>query len=142
MRDFTAGHIPSEDGRPLIEAIQAALGGTVPGGRLEFYPGVSYRNILVYRATAAAPFAVETRTQPPHDVPDQPIAEYMPRGPGSELLRDLMETQQGSAERASGQQGPAGGGQTSGHPDMVMGPGPGAAAAAICRGLRIAGRHY
>src|SRR5687767_7418526 len=27
MRDFTAGHITSEDGRPLIEALQAALGG-------------------------------------------------------------------------------------------------------------------
>src|SRR5437764_6361274 len=27
MRDFTAGHITSEDSRPLIEVIQAALGG-------------------------------------------------------------------------------------------------------------------
>src|SRR5262249_20567575 len=26
MRDFTAGHIPSEDGRPLIQALHAALG--------------------------------------------------------------------------------------------------------------------
>src|SRR5438067_9229459 len=55
MRDFTAGHITSEEGRPLIEALQATLGGPLsPGdpytGRLEFHPGVSYRNILVYRA--------------------------------------------------------------------------------------------
>src|SRR5437870_9051113 len=35
MRDFTAGHITSEDGRPLIEALHAALSGPVPGGRLE-----------------------------------------------------------------------------------------------------------
>src|SRR4051812_2825675 len=46
MRDFTAGHITSEEGRPLIEAVQAALG----GGALEFHAGVSYRNILVYRS--------------------------------------------------------------------------------------------
>src|SRR3954468_22813294 len=50
MRDFTAGHITSEEGRPLIGALQAALGGpaghTIPGlaGTLEFHPGVSYRN--------------------------------------------------------------------------------------------------
>ena len=56
MRDFTAGHITSEEGRPLIEAVHAALGGPVAGGRLEFHPGVSYRNILVFRADKAAPF--------------------------------------------------------------------------------------
>jgi len=91
MRDFTAGHISSEEGRPLIEALQTALGGPVPGGRLEFHAGVSYRNILVYRGSETAPFSTETRSQPPHDVPDQPIAAHLPRGPGSELLRDLME---------------------------------------------------
>src|SRR4051812_39465142 len=74
MRDFTAGHIPSEEGRQLIEAMQSACGGPasrfVPGltGRLEFHPGVSYRNILVYRGEGAAPFSTATRTQPPHDV--------------------------------------------------------------------------
>src|SRR5436309_15770725 len=51
MRDFTAGHITSAEGRQLIEALQTALGGPaerfLPGtpGRLEFHPGVSYRNI-------------------------------------------------------------------------------------------------
>src|SRR3954451_22348471 len=29
MRDFTAGHISSEEGRPLIEAMQAACGNTI-----------------------------------------------------------------------------------------------------------------
>ena len=91
MRDFTAGHITSEEGRPLVEAVGAALGGPVAGGRLEFHPGVSYRNILVFRADKSAPFAADTKTQPPHDIPDKPIADHLPQGPGSELLRDLME---------------------------------------------------
>jgi 2,3-bisphosphoglycerate-independent phosphoglycerate mutase len=91
MRDFTAGHISSDEGRLLIEAVHAAFGGPVAGGRLEFYPGVSYRNILVFRAEKAAPFTADTKTQPPHDIPDKPIAEYAPKGPGSELLRGLME---------------------------------------------------
>ena len=43
MRDFTAGHIPSEEGRPLVEAVHAALGGPVAGGRLEFHPGITLR---------------------------------------------------------------------------------------------------
>ena len=58
---------------------------------MEFHAGVSYRNILVYRAQTAASFSGETKTQPPHDIPDRPIAEYLPRGPGSDLLRQLMD---------------------------------------------------
>ncbi len=95
MRDFTSGHITSEEGRPLIEALQKQLGGaTGPNGaRLEFHAGVSYRNILVYRPATgtSAPFSEQTKTQPPHDVPDRPIADHLPKGPGSDLLKDLME---------------------------------------------------
>jgi 2,3-bisphosphoglycerate-independent phosphoglycerate mutase len=93
MRDFTAGHISSEDGHALIAALRQAFAGpTANGGRLEFVPGVSYRNLLIHRAgSSAAPFGDATKTQPPHDIPDQPIAEYLPSGPGSEMLRDLME---------------------------------------------------
>ncbi len=94
MRDFTAGHITSEDGAALMKAVQEQLGGAVPAefglqGKLEFHAGVSYRNILIYRG-ADAPFGTSTTTQPPHDVPDRPIAEHLPKGPGSDLLRDLM----------------------------------------------------
>jgi 2,3-bisphosphoglycerate-independent phosphoglycerate mutase len=95
MRDFTAGHIASEDGALLMKTIQERLGGPVPGelglrGTLEFHAGVSYRNILIYRG-GDAPFAGGTKTQPPHDVPDKPIADHLPKGPGSDLLRLLMD---------------------------------------------------
>lgn len=93
MRDFTAGHIPSEESCPLIQAVDAKLGGATANGhgRLEFHPGVSYRHCLVYRTDAAAPFGPETKTQPPHDIPDRPIRDYLPTGPGSDLLRSLMD---------------------------------------------------
>lgn len=87
MRDFTAGHISSEEGRELIATLQQALG----TASWQFVPGVSYRNLLIYRGTGTAPFSNETWTQPPHDIPDRPIADYLPAGPGSELLRDLMQ---------------------------------------------------
>ncbi|HMC66394.1 MAG TPA: cofactor-independent phosphoglycerate mutase [Gemmataceae bacterium] len=97
MRDFTAGHIGSDEGRALIEALQANFGGPIEVdgpprtvGRLEFHAGVSYRNILVCRDTEPALFTQETKTQPPHDIPDQPIADYLPRGPGGWLLQTLM----------------------------------------------------
>src|SRR5207248_5182088 len=55
------------------------------------HPGVSYRNILVVRAGREAPFTPATVTQPPHDIPDRPVADHLPRGPGADLLRALME---------------------------------------------------
>src|SRR5262249_3386597 len=91
MRDFTAGHIGSDEGRQLIAALGQALGGPVEGGRLEFHPGVSYRNILVFRADPAAPFSAETATRPRQAAPDRPSAGPLPRGRGGELLCKLME---------------------------------------------------
>src|SRR5262245_56259959 len=88
MRDFKAGHISNAEGRALMEAITASLG--VPG-TLEFYPGVSYRNIMAYRGHGHAPFSLDTKTQPPHDIPDRPIGGYLPHGPGGDVLRELME---------------------------------------------------
>ena len=46
----------------------------------------------MYRATqqTPAPFSNETRATPPHDLSDKTVAEDFPRGPGSDLLCDLM----------------------------------------------------
>jgi 2,3-bisphosphoglycerate-independent phosphoglycerate mutase len=92
MRDFTAGHISSEDGAPLIKALQHELGGKeVAGGTIEFHPGVQYRNILVWRGHSPASLLEGTKAQAPHDIPDKPIADYLPQGPGAAMLNDLME---------------------------------------------------
>jgi 2,3-bisphosphoglycerate-independent phosphoglycerate mutase len=92
MRDFTAGHISSEDGAPLIRALQHELGGKeLAGGVIEFHAGVQYRNILVWRGNSDASPLAGTKTQAPHDIPDQLLADHTPRGPGAELLIGLME---------------------------------------------------
>ncbi len=98
MRDFTAGHISSEEGRELIATLQEHLGGPLETdeygaeiGELEFHAGVSYRNILVFRTSDGAPFSKETKTQPPHDIPDQVVLGHLPKGPGAPLLLALME---------------------------------------------------
>ncbi|MBN2579466.1 MAG: cofactor-independent phosphoglycerate mutase [Pirellulales bacterium] len=87
MKSFTAGQISSSEAAELIRAAQEQLG----SDRLQFHPGVSYRNLLIYRGTGRpAPFTKDTRTTPPHDLTDQSVLDDYPRGPGSDLLNQLM----------------------------------------------------
>jgi 2,3-bisphosphoglycerate-independent phosphoglycerate mutase len=81
MDDFSAGHISSAEAAELIQAITAELG----GGDLEFYPGVSYRHLMVWHNGKE-----HLQTTPPHDITGQPIAGYLPRGEGAERLCAVM----------------------------------------------------
>ena len=83
MRDFTAGHVSTEEATALLAALQEKVGSP----SLRFLPGVSYRNLLIVHS---ATFTTDTRTLPPHDFTDQNIADAYPRGPGSSLLLELM----------------------------------------------------
>ncbi len=88
MRDFTAGHISTDEAAALLRAAQQELVGQLP---LEFVAGVSYRNLLIYRGRAVpAPFTRDTRATAPHDLTDKSVADDFPRGDGSDLLNDLM----------------------------------------------------
>jgi 2,3-bisphosphoglycerate-independent phosphoglycerate mutase len=84
MWDYSAGHISTAEGGELIAALNEALG----SDSICFYPGVSYRHILKLKGAEAT---LEARCTPPHDIPDKPVADFLPRGWGSELLRELME---------------------------------------------------
>ena len=88
MRDFTADHITTEEARELLQSAQQGIGDR----RLQFIPGVSYRNLLIFRGSEADPdpFSRETRCTPPHDLTDKSIADDFPRGPGCDLLHDWM----------------------------------------------------
>lgn len=89
MKSFTAGQIPSDLGEHLISLMQKACCGDE---HWKFYPGVSYRNLLIYRARdGKSPFADDTYSVPPHDITDQPIDEHLPMGSGACDLRALME---------------------------------------------------
>jgi 2,3-bisphosphoglycerate-independent phosphoglycerate mutase len=90
MADFTAGHVTTAEAADLIAALQSALG----GARHAFHPGVAYRHLLIVKGDKSGPFSTQTWTQPPHDIPDQPVAAYQPRGPGAEWLAELMTRSQ------------------------------------------------
>jgi len=83
MNDFTSDHIDSRLSEIIINEILKNI--SYPG--IEFYPGVSYRNIMVWRNY---PYKEITGTTPPHDIQDQKVAEYLPSGSGSDLMRNLM----------------------------------------------------
>jgi 2,3-bisphosphoglycerate-independent phosphoglycerate mutase len=88
MRSFTADHVSTAEATELLKTCQKELGTS----GLEFIPGVSYRNLLIHRgAKQAAPFTRDTRATPPHDLTDKSVADDFPRGPGSDLLNELME---------------------------------------------------
>ncbi|MCU0716823.1 MAG: cofactor-independent phosphoglycerate mutase [Pirellula sp.] len=93
MVDFTADHISSEEAAEMLRTAQEKLGSS----QLEFVPGVSYRNLLIYRGQSASdvPFSSDTRTTAPHDLTDESIEHDFPRGPGCELLCRLMEESEG-----------------------------------------------
>ncbi len=86
MADFSAGHIRSEEGCQLIQDINRHLG----SDRVQFYPGVSYRNLMVWRGAGD----LEVTATPPHDIHGRPVAEYLPAGRDCEMIRDLMARSQ------------------------------------------------
>ena len=84
MKSYSAGYIGTEESQQLIDALNASLG----SDSIHFYPGVSYRHILKLRGHEDA---LEADCTPPHDIPDKPVNAYLPKGKGSEVLRDLMQ---------------------------------------------------
>jgi 2,3-bisphosphoglycerate-independent phosphoglycerate mutase len=87
MESYCSGHISSDEGRELIAAVEQGLGSDT----VRFYPGVGYRHICKIVGREDVLSAVCT---PPHDIPSEPVAEYMPQGPGSEFLNNLMTRSQ------------------------------------------------
>jgi 2,3-bisphosphoglycerate-independent phosphoglycerate mutase len=83
MWDYSAGHISTGEAVELINSLEKELG----NDRVHFYPGVSYRHLCKISGQAEILMAECT---PPHDIPGRSVAEFLPRGPGSELLRELM----------------------------------------------------
>ncbi len=79
MEDYSAGHISSSEARELIGSINQTMG----NGSRRFYPGVSYRHLLVWQGGQE-----NWRTYPPHDLTGQSVRSYL-AGDGKE--KPLLE---------------------------------------------------
>jgi 2,3-bisphosphoglycerate-independent phosphoglycerate mutase len=96
MVDFAAGHLTSEQSRPIIAALDAALGGGRNGVR--FHPGVEYRHICVVPQELG-----DAECVPPHDLTGR--AAVLPTGPASAQLVALMEESQPVVRAAAAEVG-------------------------------------
>ena len=79
--DYSAGEITSEEAAELMAVIEERL----HTAQIHFYPGVSYRNLMIWRDGAA-----DVKTTPPHDVMGQPLAAHLPVGDAEEFLRQMI----------------------------------------------------
>ncbi|HAV10525.1 MAG TPA: cofactor-independent phosphoglycerate mutase [Dehalococcoidia bacterium] len=84
MWSFSSGRISTKDAEALIAGLNEKMGSDT----VTFYPGISYRHICKIKGGADALNAICT---PPHDIPEKPIADFLPKGKGSDMLKDLME---------------------------------------------------
>lgn len=82
MEDFSAGHIATAEAAELIRGLDAHMG---PGSEFRFYPGVSYRHLMVWKNGAQ-----DVVCTPPHDISGKEIKDHLPRGgAAAEKLRRL-----------------------------------------------------
>lgn len=82
MDDYSAGHISTEEAREIILDIRKGL----EEEDIKFYPGVSYRHLMVWHGGTD-----KMKTTPPHDISGRDIMPYLPSGEGADKLRHLIE---------------------------------------------------
>ncbi len=85
MADHSAGHISTAEGGNLIEELNSQFGTE----KIRFYPGVSYRHLLVVKG-----LDFDVRTYPPHDHIGVAMDKLLPRGKGADFLIDMMARSQ------------------------------------------------
>ncbi len=82
LLDYSAGHISTEEARPLIELANSKLGTR----SLTLFPGVSYRHILRWHDGPT-----EVLTHPPHENMGRKLPEIYPTGDSDVRLRAFIE---------------------------------------------------
>jgi len=87
MEDFSAGHISTEEAGRIVKDLGKELGNE----EFDFYPGVSYRHLLVWHNGEAS---LRLKTTPPHDITGRNISPHIPEGDGEEEILWLMNRAQ------------------------------------------------
>jgi len=70
IKNHSAGHISNDEAAELIHFLDEKLG----NDKIKFYPGVSYRHLLVIKDGVK-----DFQCTPPHDVPGTPFREVLPK---------------------------------------------------------------
>ncbi len=83
LADYSAGHITNKEARVLIQYMNERLGSE----EIRFYPGVSYRNLMVIKIKERIE---EVQCTPPHNIIGGSIEKNLPQGEGSDVLKKLI----------------------------------------------------
>jgi 2,3-bisphosphoglycerate-independent phosphoglycerate mutase len=94
MEDFSAGHITNDEAREIIIDLNKSMG----TNDIQFYPGVSYRHLMVLKDGAAKYSNLEKiELTPPHDIIGKEISPFLPeihgRGGEDQILFLMNESQ-------------------------------------------------
>ncbi len=87
--DYSAGHINSAEAGILINFINSNLG----TDEIKFYPGVSYRHLMVVTNGANGQLQ-DLECVPPHDITGKNFVNNLPKGKNADLLIKLMRDSQ------------------------------------------------
>lgn len=82
MGDYAAGHITSEEAKEIINDLENEIGNS----EFHFYPGVSYRHLMVWAGGEK-----DLDLTPPHDITGEPVREHMDKLFAVPKLRDIFE---------------------------------------------------
>ncbi len=82
MKDYSAGHITTQEAADIMQVLDEKLG----SDEIRFYPGVSYRHLMIWSGGTDA-----MTTTPPHDIIGREYEPYLPNGDGADYLRALTE---------------------------------------------------
>ncbi|WP_287586975.1 cofactor-independent phosphoglycerate mutase [Candidatus Borrarchaeum sp.] len=86
IKNHSGGHISSEESHELIEAVAKELGNE----EIRFFPGVSYRHILILKHK----YSPDLICTPPHDVPGTPFKDVLVKAKdiSGEKTAELLNT--------------------------------------------------
>ncbi len=82
MKEFTAGHISTKEAAALINSLNEQC----HEDGVDFHTGVQYRHVMTAQEEDG-----EVECIPPHDITDQEVEPYWPKGKAQEKIRWLME---------------------------------------------------
>jgi 2,3-bisphosphoglycerate-independent phosphoglycerate mutase len=80
LLDYSAGHITTEEARPIIELSKKLL-----PRKMHLFAGISYRHILLWNDGPT-----EVQTNAPHENMDRSLTEILPAGEGESDLRRII----------------------------------------------------
>ncbi|MBU1090342.1 MAG: phosphoglycerate mutase, partial [Candidatus Omnitrophica bacterium] len=84
--DYSAGHISSKEAAIIIKFIDQHLS----TNRIRFYPGVSYRHLMLAKR-GTDEHLEDLICVPPHDIIGKSISKHLPKGDSAQILIKLMQ---------------------------------------------------